>query len=331
MIERSDTLFYWTETSLHIGSSSSVGSVDLPIQRNRQTGHPIAQYSGVKGVLRNHCKEYWGTGTQAKETLISIFGPEPKAASEFGGALSVSEARLLLFPVRSLRGVFAWITCPLALAFLQRDLARVNIRTSFPGWSSDRPGEGEAWVSANSPVTLPALTSLPAEVVLEEYRFGAVEKPEVGVLAAWFRENALPTSDGYEYWQDCMMDPIGSSHLIMLSDESFSELVEHGTDVVQRISIDPDSGTVNQTGLWTEENLPCDSLMYSVLHIQRPRSDAKTPDVLKQNGQPSAVCIQQKLHEALPANILIQMGGNATCARGLMRVRRLEALQGDTK
>ncbi len=45
----------------------------------------------------------------------AIFGPETDKASEHAGAISVGDAKILLFPVRSLKGVFAYVTCPLIL------------------------------------------------------------------------------------------------------------------------------------------------------------------------------------------------------------------------
>ena len=53
--------------------------------------------------------------------LNRLFGPPTAGAGEFAGALSVSDARLLAFPVRSLKGVFAWVSCPAVLTRLQRD------------------------------------------------------------------------------------------------------------------------------------------------------------------------------------------------------------------
>jgi len=35
-----------------------------------------------------------------------------KEDRQFTGCIAVTDARLLLFPVKSQKGVFAWITCP---------------------------------------------------------------------------------------------------------------------------------------------------------------------------------------------------------------------------
>src|SRR5437867_707939 len=92
-----------TRTPLHVGSGSSVGAIDMPIQRERHTCIPIIPGSSLKGVLR----DLWhGDPT----TQGDLFGPEPTAATHTAGQLLVGEARVVCFPVRSARGAFAWIT-----------------------------------------------------------------------------------------------------------------------------------------------------------------------------------------------------------------------------
>ncbi len=325
MIENSEVLFLWTETPLHAGSGSTVTAIDLPIQRDRQTGHPIIQASGVKGVLRDHCKTRWND----KALTEVVFGPE-EDASVFGGAVSAGDARILLFPVRSLRGVCAWITCPLALARLHRDLDRCGlVPADFPKLPNALPAEGEAWISDQGcPAALPQNGS-PTHLVLEEYTLTI--KPAVSVsyvrdVAAWLEKNALPDTPAYSFWHDLISNN-GRSHLVLLSDNDFKTFVESATDVAQRIKVDDDTGTVNHTGLWTEENLPADSLLWNVLHAAPPRAPMetlveKTPDLVD-GGQPSAARVLACIGKALGERALLQIGGDETVGRGLTRVRRL--------
>lgn len=326
MIENSEVLFLWTETPLHAGSGSTVTAIDLPIQRDRQNGHPIIQASGVKGVLRDHCKTQW----KDQALTEAVFGPEADA-SAYGGAVSVSDARILLFPVRSLRGVCAWITCPLALARLHRDLDRCGLvptPANFPAMPSSLPGEGEAWVSDQGcPVALPQ-NGRPAHLVLEEYTLTikpAVPASYVRDIAAWMEKNALPDTPVYAFWHDLISNN-GRSHLVLLSDNDFKTFVESATDVAQRIKVDDDTGTVNHTGLWTEENLPADSLLWNVLHAASPRAPMdtlleKAPDLVD-GGQPSAARVLACVDKALGDRALLQIGGDETVGRGLTRVRR---------
>lgn len=102
-------------TPLHAGTGQGVGVIDLPIAREKATGIPYLPGSSVKGVLRDASKSSDSAAT------IAVFGPETENASAHAGALQVADARLLLLPVRSLRGTYAWVTSPLLLRRFQRD------------------------------------------------------------------------------------------------------------------------------------------------------------------------------------------------------------------
>jgi len=52
MFEAKSMLYLYVETPLHTGSGRGLGTVDLPIQRERVTGYPMVQASSIKGCLR---------------------------------------------------------------------------------------------------------------------------------------------------------------------------------------------------------------------------------------------------------------------------------------
>ena len=92
--------------------------MDLPIQRERHTHWPVIPGSTLKGILRDACRR----ADTDKETLFAAFGPETVETDKYAGALSFTDVRILAFPVRSLKGVFAWVSCPAVLGRLVRDL-----------------------------------------------------------------------------------------------------------------------------------------------------------------------------------------------------------------
>ena len=67
----------------------------------------------------------WRKGIKkSKQPINAVFGPdETGKAGDHGGAIAFTDARILLFPVRSLVGVFAWVTSNHALKELQRYMA----------------------------------------------------------------------------------------------------------------------------------------------------------------------------------------------------------------
>lgn len=92
---------------LHAGTGQGVGVIDLPIAREKATQIPFLPGSTIKGVFRDACND---NGLRTK-----VFGPDTNNADLHAGAVTFTDARLLLLPVRSLRGVFAWVTSPLLL------------------------------------------------------------------------------------------------------------------------------------------------------------------------------------------------------------------------
>lgn len=117
-------------TSVHAGTGAQLGAVDLPIQRERHTEWPTLYGTGLKGVLRDEVrrlKEPW-----PDPKIAAVFGPDTEKGERgseqdrYAGALAISDARLLLFPVRTVGYAFAWITCPLAVARFARDAAHAG-------------------------------------------------------------------------------------------------------------------------------------------------------------------------------------------------------------
>lgn len=99
-------LILHAHSGIHAGTGQELGTVDLPIQRERVTNFPVIRGSSLKGALR---QALFDRGMDSN-TITTIFGPESNNASDHAGAIVVGDARLVLFPMRSLRGTFAWTT-----------------------------------------------------------------------------------------------------------------------------------------------------------------------------------------------------------------------------
>ena len=116
------TLF--TRTPLHVGCGSSVGAVDQPVARERHTRFPVIPGSAIKGVLADLWNEKGDDGKTVKivrsKEGVALFGNDDTANAS-AGKLLIGEGKLLAFPIRSAKGAFAWLTCPLALSRFKRD------------------------------------------------------------------------------------------------------------------------------------------------------------------------------------------------------------------
>ncbi len=168
MFRKAKPFFLYVETSLHAGSGSDLGIVDLPIQREKHTDFPKIESSSLKGSIREVFEEILKTD-EGKEAINLAFGPEN--GDEHAGALGFTDARILLFPVRSMKGVFAWITCPAVLNRFVSDLQLCNINgLSIPEGSNKITEKSELIVRDD-------------KIVLEEYTFSVKKDLECTQMA----------------------------------------------------------------------------------------------------------------------------------------------------
>lgn len=298
-------LFLHAQTSLHPGAGTALGTVDLPVQRERHTQWPVVPGSALKGILRDRCREavraeLGADRRQANDDaeLTAVFGPgKAEESSTHAGALSVTDARILAFPVRSAKGVFAWVTCPAVLGRLARDLSLVSHESiSVP----QVRGDTNALVPGDSPLVL-----LPDnKLVLEEFEF-STSGPMPSDLADWIASHAIHAEDAFTPARI-------RSHLIVLHDDWFTHFVRNATEVVARIGLDYDTKTVKNGALFYQEFLPPETLFYALVlaHGSRRNGDVRTShDILKY------------VRERVPDGSVLQIGGDETIGKGICSVR----------
>lgn len=312
MFLQTQTLFLYTETPLHAGMGSGLGNVDLPIQRERPTGYPLVQASGIKGALRSAAQG-------ETEKILTVFGPETSNVTH-AGALSTGDARLLLFPVRSLTGVFAWVTNLHVLSRFARDIRHAGLTP--PALPNDEPAPNEAFLSGGGVV--PRGEKQP--VVLEEFSFAKAQNEEANTqtaeLAKWLSEQAFPQDDSYRYWRDKIQ-----TSLVILPEDAFRDFVLHATEIATRIRLDPDSKTVATGALWTEEHLPADCLLYVPIRATRLRISKvdglseSLSEWLEKESVEQAASILEWTADAQNIPHWIQLGGDETVGRGIVQLR----------
>lgn len=267
MSSASDVLFVHALSPVHVGSGSSVDIVDLPLIREHATGFPLIPGSSMKGALRAWVGTLGDVDLQ-DEVFGSRKGADDTAENAtFAGAVAFSDARLLLLPVRSSRGVFAMATCAIALRRFQRILAETTPKNPVVqalGRLLVKAGEltddGSALVAPKS------LLAGSARWSLEDLEARGVENADVEAVGRFLAETLLAGEDDYL-----------TGRLCVLPDEVFQYFTEQATEVVARIRIDPKRRTVQRGGLWNEENLPAETVLVGVTHSfgsRRPESAA---------------------------------------------------------
>ena len=318
-------------TPLHVGVGAGLGHIDLPIQREVHTKFPMIPGTAVKGALREYklraiaedikdsitneqirktlmkilddCLASCGEGEKCPEIkindislkeklkngLVNLFGCRDQA-----GNLAFSDLRILLFPVKSLNGIFAYITSPAVLMRLAEDVQMENpssyLKVNVKG-DKRRLGDDEAFVAFNHSVNLMDKDL----VVLEEFTFKAVDLDLNNELINWLME---------------AFDKLGINfdeiikRLVILSDNAFNDFVQNYTEVQTHVKIDPSTGTVQSGALWTEEYLPAETFMYGIIFEVRNNKSEDT-DLTK---------------DLLPD--YLHLGGDITTGKGFVRIYR---------
>lgn len=277
-------------TPLHVGIGQAVGVVDLPIAREKATNFPMVPGSAIKGVLRDEFHD--------EHDKKQIFGPEKISddSQAQAGALAFGDAHLLLFPVRSLHGVMALVTCPFVLRRYVEDMRRSGIDTlpAVPPLSDNQALVGQD--NANL---------LSGKVLLEDLDLDGKQDDTASKWAHWF------VSQMYAGQADLQAEM--QKHIVLVADEVFSFLVDTATEVRSRIRIDDGRRVVQRGALWYEENLPAESVLWGVVGIGKSRGGIKG-DLVRDEQQ-----MEQVWNTGLSRITTLQLGGKATVGRGLIR------------
>lgn len=314
MFEARQLVFYYAVTPVHMGAGSAIGAIDSPIQREVHTQHPMFAGAGLKGALRHHFTQTWPRTDEKKPNplIARLFGPDTNA-SDFAGALSLTDAQLVALPVRSLRRGFAWVTSPVALGRLRRlaELAGVAVT-----WDVTEVAQDQVLLAAKDGNDLLSNGSL----VLEAFEF----TPAAGdcqAIALWLAANALTPQNAY------FADKL-KTDLIVLSDSDFAHFARHAMVVEPHVRINDESGTADDGGLFYVENLPPESILVGLAQasIERFRPGSRT------NNSPALLSAEDVLktvfesHESYPDcpgidGKPLQIGGDASTGRGLVLVK----------
>lgn len=222
-------LGFLAETAIHYGAGRSAGIVDLPIVREATTDYPFLAGSGLKGALRDRANSL-GCGN-----VDELFG-KPDAA----GKLLVSDARLLLLPVRCLTGAYRWVTCPLLLERYGRDIKRCGLQTTLPNVTN--PKNGEALGPEDQQGNL---------LYLEERQFTITGKCEDGI------HEAVKVLIQHEQTRERL-----AAQILILSNDDFAWFCRFSIPIQTRNFLEDE--TKRSKNLWSEEYLPPDTLLYAL-------------------------------------------------------------------
>ena len=205
-----------------------------------------------------------------------------------------------------MKGIFAWITCPRVLNKFNEDLNLADLNGLIVPEENTSPKGCKLFVKDD-------------KIVFEEYTVKIKEdtsKDGICTKLARILAKQLMSDEIDKYWLEKMQTDI-----IVLPDDDFKDFVNLSTEVITRIKINQETGTVQPGALFTEEYLPSESVMYSL---------ALTTPIFKKAVHEKGIFkyVGNKKEEELVMDYFVdnvpevlQIGGNATIGKGIVRVK----------
>ncbi|MEO0224179.1 MAG: type III-B CRISPR module RAMP protein Cmr4 [candidate division WOR-3 bacterium] len=299
MYKQKGYLTFYALTPIHMGSGQSVSFVDNVVQRERHTSYPTLWSSGIKGVVRELAYRKWND----KDKVNVIFGPE-EGSDQYASCISITDAKILLFPVRSVKGTFAWITCPFVLKRLKEDLKSIGKEfKDNQGNDIQIPDNIQ-----NEKVILCSSSDLKIDnnqVAFEEFVFDIENNQNSDNIA----EEVFKLLPQTEFNEDFF-----KNHFAIVSDDVFKDFVNYAVEIRTRIRIDQTTGTVKEGALFSEELIPSESVFYSLVFISEPYN--------KSSNLNSADDVLRELSTLFPnGHQILQLGADETLGKGFVKVK----------
>lgn len=278
-------------TNIHVGSGTGLVA-DIAVQRD-EFGFPCIWSSSLKGSLKtallyafaSTCAGSSGSSAnnsvkRARYAASLLLGSEPDEAETFESSITILDVYLLAMPVRSLKGVYAYITSPMLLA---RFKERLEILRDF---SSQKQGEPKIdTVNINATIdALNKLINISKNAMDEALCIGDCSKVTIfvealkgkAIIAEEFIVKVSNAKDVCQ--QDCALNELENllkkfitddRPLLILSDDMAREVIDRGLIRVTRVRLSKESKTVDE-GPWTEEYVPRKTVFHTLLLFKAP-------------------------------------------------------------
>jgi len=324
MYQTAKPLFFRTETPLHAGSGSDLGHIDLPIQREKHTDLPNIQSSSLKGAFRQNLEQnvttdedkigvhlafgYDDDGKDKFPQKVKDFFKNPED-NDYSGSLAFTDARLLLFPIKSFKGVYALATCPLIIEKIVKELnfvcnpAIVSVPTTT---KIDVASERIAVANKD-------FLAMNDKVILEEYAI---------TLESDTNNNSAKTlAQKLETLLGITNNEL-QNHLVVLPNEVFRDFTRLSTEVITRTKIDNATGTVQSGALFTEEYLPAESYLYTIVaasnvfqtNAGKEKRKKDFPSLQLETDAQVMTFFKDKSKDVM------QIGGSSTLGKGIVKL-----------
>ncbi len=298
--------FIEVRTPLHNGSGSELGVIDLPIQRERTTGYPKIEGSSLKGALRERFKQsvkeelFKEERDKCDDIVEVLFGPEDSAEdSNYKSALSFTDAKILLFPVRSAKGIFVWTTSKSVLKDFAENIKLTDSKKDpFKEVEIPQSGVSDKEILFND-----------SKLLLEDYAIDISRddnENKVSGIADTLSKYLPLSKESFK------------KRFVILKDEDFKYFVTHATEVVARTRINSDTGTVDEHALWYEEFVPEKAVFYSLVLATKLFSKKCSEFFGSEESEQAENAI--KVFTKWADGRILQIGGDETIGKGICKI-----------
>lgn len=263
-------------TPVHVGTGDGLASVDMPIQREKHSNIPKIEASSLKGSIKHRLYSKFKNTPNELRKLYTVFGP--KEGNDYASLIGFTDAKLLFFPVRSEKDIYKLVTCPYILnrwikeinLIYKKDIQEIDSNIN-QGMCISNSGEKE---------------------ILEEYIFELDQDKLSSSITELFKN----------------IDQLYTDKIVILNNSDFIDLVTMYTEIITRNKIDVSTGAAEQGGLFTEEYLPSETIMYFTV-LGSPSFNIAVSET------------QNNVLEYFNNNVdkVFQVGGDATIGKGFMQ------------
>jgi len=267
--ERGNLLYIRAVTPLHVGIGRAGGVIDLPVQKDLY-GYPEIYGSSLKGSLRASCMR-----KARRDECIGYFGSEPGEAESKPGKVVVLDTKLLLIPVRVLRGVYGYITSPLLLKQFIDYLSIIK----------HEKYEELLEVVEDISKDLDRDKVLVTSKAKNKYSIKINNKDKIIINEEFWLEPLIKNEDVKKILNiipDELRKKIGleEDSLLIVSDEDDTSLqiAEKSLIRLQRIRLEETKKIVARGQLWSEEYVPRNTILYTIILY----TDEKTMNEFKE-------------------------------------------------
>ncbi len=328
LYEAGKLIFLKAITPIHVGTGRTYGeAVDLPIQRD-EFGIPVIWGSSLKGAIRAQRESI--ANQNLKRLIKAVFGPDESRESEgIEGASSISilDAKLVMIPVKALKGLYTYVT---SNHLLQQFMNYLEITK---GCAKKHNVSNDICTCLRELINIAknvdeghAITSS------DKYTF-TIDNTRKVILNDQFYEIEID-KNLRELVSKCfgtILSPEEIERFIIVSDYDIHDLIKTSLQVITRVRLKYETKTVD-TGPWTEEYLPSNTVLVAVILYSRPRMLRVCEEKEKLSQPVPEICKELKEYDVtriwneilnLNEKYLI-LGGHETIGKGILWVKSYE-------